>query len=298
MKKYLKLCIVFFLCLMCVPLVSCGKKTQTTSTTISVKDSEKKDIDGIGSAFFVKIPSNQYVFKFFEYVSISNDADWIVSSDISGNNPIPSKTVHLDSGESKLYYVALTDNSGKKQLYYILIHRRGTFNVYFDSDGGSYCETKTVEEDGMLTDIPTPKKEGYTFSGWDYPFETQKISETVRAKAKWTSNVYQINYDANGGSAGAIAKRAYYGNYLSNPIIEREGYIFKGWFYENENELKDGIFEIPQDLTVKAKWEKINYKITYNLCGGNVNEQLKSSFTIETPTFSIPYAEKFVSKVI
>ena len=57
---------------------------------------------------------------------------------------------------------------------------------------------------GLTTSIPT--KNGYTFAGW-WPRHTsvQSAGYTIYYNytlyAKWTANLYDITYNANGGSA-------------------------------------------------------------------------------------------------
>lgn len=69
---------------------------------------------------------------------------------------------------------------------------------------------------------------------------------------------------------------------LTQPKLEeRTGYRFLGWFYENS--LWDFNSPVTSNITLTAKWELINYDITYVLDGGVNNPENPTRHNIENP---------------
>jgi uncharacterized repeat protein (TIGR02543 family) len=67
-----------------------------------------------------------------------------------------------------------------------------TYNVNFDSDGGSVVNTETVTENNVVTKPTDPTKDGYTFVEWQldgktYDFNT-KVNKDITLKAVWKKN--------------------------------------------------------------------------------------------------------------
>lgn len=68
-----------------------------------------------------------------------------------------------------------------------------TYNVSFDSNGGSSVAAQTVEEGKSATKPTDPTRDGYTFEGWfinlddtdSYDF-SKKVTSNVSLKAKWS----------------------------------------------------------------------------------------------------------------
>ena len=105
---------------------------------------------------------------------------------------------------------------------------------------------------------------------------------------------YPITYHLNGGennSANQTSYRAGYSyNYIRDPM-QRTGYNFTGWYYdEGLTQKLEGRY-LPSDLAgsldLYAGWTPIVYRITYRLNGGtNAADQI-ISYTIETATFTL-----------
>ncbi|HOI47234.1 MAG TPA: InlB B-repeat-containing protein [Bacilli bacterium] len=74
---------------------------------------------------------------------------------------------------------------------------------------------------------------------------------------------YHITYDLNGGTltSGSINQTIIYGGYATNPVCEKEGYVFKGWFYQNGDIFGDE-FAVTNHASLKAKWNKL-HKVTF-----------------------------------
>ena len=90
-------------------------------------------------------------------------------------------------------------------------------------------------------------------------------------KLYYNRNVYNINYELNGGQAtGSLTNKYTYGKEMILPNrVEKQGYTFAGW-YDNENLTGSPITTIPSaeigDKTFYAKWDAkgdIAYKIQH-----------------------------------
>lgn len=123
-------------------------------------------------------------------------------------------------------------------------------------------------------DISTPMKEGYTFLGW-YLDENCTISsnyqiddlltEDLNLYAKWERKQVTIIFETNGGSDIDMLLVPSPYVVANLPIPTKEGYIFKGW-YTDENcniPVSEGV-HIESDTTFYANWEeKIYLEIVY-----------------------------------
>ena len=136
-------------------------------------------------------------------------------------------------------------------------------------------QMKFTEDDEI--NLPIPSKNNSLFKGW---YQTIDFSGDVVTKiekgtthnitlyAKW-ERLYQLSYDANGGTMPDNYDTSYYlGEGKVLPIPTKNGYLFKGWS-ESPNHTIRVHFTIPisyeEDLDLTAVWEKQLYTINYVL---------------------------------
>lgn len=157
-----------------------------------------------------------------------------------------------------------------------------TYNIIFDTDGGSLVETQIVKKNEQVKKPSDPAKEGYTFLEWTYQEKTYDFSQGVisdlKLSAKWlkkdeTIETFVVKFDSDGGTT------------ISNQVIEKdkkvekpsdpvkEGYTFKGWFLNDE--LYDFEKNVDGNIELKALWEKIEEEkktnSNNNISGNNNN---------------------------
>lgn len=113
---------------------------------------------------------------------------------------------------------------------------------------------------------------------------------------------YTITFDKQGGSGGSDTVIAHYNYYL--PVATsptRTGYIFKGYFGEQNGEgiqyytadmRNTELWKVESHTTLYAYWEVIVYNIYYNLNGGTNSSYNPQTYTIETPTINFYPATK------
>ena len=160
--------------------------------------------------------------------------------------------------------------------------------------------------------LPTAVKEHYDFIGWKAGSFELKVGENIfvyddsavtgdtwgNIYGKKISDVtftpifelhkYKITYELNGGTNNADNPETYTVEdtakdavTLQDPV--KAGYKFTGW--DNGQTLVEAIEAgSTGDIKLTAKWEKINYKITYKLNGGTDNDDNPSEYDIEEET--------------
>jgi uncharacterized repeat protein (TIGR02543 family) len=124
--------------------------------------------------------------------------------------------------------------------------------VYFVVDGLT-VHSETVQRGGSATPPETPRKEGYTFIGWDGDYTN--VTEDRIITAIWEGIYYIVTFVD--GYGGTIA--TYYvqnGESVDPPEAPwKEGYTFIGWDSDYTN--------VTEDRTITAMWEGIYYIVTF-----------------------------------
>lgn len=142
--------------------------------------------------------------------------------------------------------------------------------VNFDSNGGSKISSKVVDYKTKAK-VPTePTREGYKFLGWylddkKYDFNTI-VTKDMTLVAKWETISYTVKFDTNGGSSVDNQKVNYNTNAIKPTNPTKEGYKFIEWTLDGKT--YDFNNKVNKDITLVAKWEKIEDKIAY----GDANE--------------------------
>ena len=166
------------------------------------------------------------------------------------------------------------------------------FTVTFNADGGKLSDGKEIREvpvakDGKVTKPVDPEKPGYDFVGWNlgndpYDFNTP-VTKKIELVAVWKEKQgvlqYTVTFDANGGtlsSGGASQKE----NIAKNEKVkkptdpEKQGFEFKGWFYNGEP--YNFALPVTEDITLVAQWAvksgKVEFTVTFDAAGGKFGD--------------------------
>jgi len=148
--------------------------------------------------------------------------------------------------------------------------------------------------------LSKPTKEHYDFAGWTStsdnittPTKTVEIKQGSTGNrdytANWTEKEYTVTFDADNGTT-TTEQKVKYQQTATEPTDAptKNGYTFKGWFLGDATDPYDFETKVTKDITLKAKWEAIEYRITYILNGGeDPLDQNPLTYNIETPTFMI-----------
>ena len=142
------------------------------------------------------------------------------------------------------------------------------YTVNFDTNGGSAIESQTVVQGNKVTEPPTdPTMDGFIFRGWykdaectegnEWNFETDTVTANTIIYAKW-EEVIVLDYDV----VFKVDGETYETQTVTSPETATEpptaptkdGYIFRGWYLEGENEKYDFSTPVTSNITLEAKW--------------------------------------------
>ncbi len=224
---------------------------------------------------------------------------------------INEKGVDQSSGKSayQLYCETHPNYHGTEaQFLDDLIHGRlgdkKTYTVTFNSNGGSYVPSQTVEEGSKVIQPANPTRTGYNFVRWNcdnlpWSFTRYFINDDTTLVAEWSIITYSINYNYDGGSVSFDnpSKYTVEDTYSVLPS-ERDGYIFGGWYDQNNNPIESISKGMTGNLELTAKWvpllndlvvtsEDTSKGYTEILSGdGYTGESIQLQATVTSPTYA------------
>lgn len=174
----------------------------------------------------------------------------------------------------------------------------GSFKVVYNANGGKGASSATCVSSTLSTIKPT--RSGYKFLGWAKSKKATspiynagdevELTEDTTLYAVWSKG-YKIKYNANGGKVSSKTKTVYKGlTYGTLKTPTRKGYKFLGWYTKASggvNVTKDTKVTKSSTHTLYAHWQKIKYKITYELNGGSNSKKNKTSYYVTTSRFKL-----------
>jgi uncharacterized repeat protein (TIGR02543 family) len=169
--------------------------------------------------------------------------------------------------------------------------------VTFNSQGGSFVESKNVAFESTVAVPTTPTRTGYAFAGWytlptgDVKFDfSTKITTDTTIYAHWTElPKYTATFNSRGGTA-IKPQIIYKGTSATQPTNPtRVGYTFAGWFTSATGNVRFNFAtKITTDTTIYAHWTPIpRYTITLKSQGGS---SVKSQTVYYSTTAKQPLA--------
>ncbi len=196
----------------------------------------------------------------------------------------------------------LESNLGKNLVLYAKWNAN-TYNLtldYLDSDTKGIEALEVTYGKKVLT-LSTPTKKGYSFIGWALSTDDAvvfnngdiwTISEDVTLIPKWEMEKYSIklNYIDNTGKLIIDEILCGYNQIIQGMITPiRKGYAFIGWFDTEDQKYNNGdICDFASSKTLTAKWKLIQYNISYELNGQNVEaKDLVDSYNVELEPFML-----------
>ena len=143
--------------------------------------------------------------------------------------------------------------------------------ITIDLAGGTYAWADTIFTLTGDASLPKPTKAGCEFLGWKY------VAKNHTFKAQWEEMTFTVTFDANGGT-GEMKPQTFQANepqYLRANAFTKEGATFAGWNTAQDwsgTDYKDRqqvtFWETDQSMTLFAKWETIQYTVTFDANGG------------------------------
>lgn len=179
---------------------------------------------------------------------------------------------------------------------------KNDYQISYDLDGGNVdaALTSVYNIDTETITLPTPTKEGYSFSKWIDLDTNNEIKSIVKGtvgdkkiKALWVANSYKINYTLNKKDAvlpDSADNNRTFGKDITLATPSKQGYVFDGW-YDNADltgsaYTSDRLKNLASDVTLYAKWSPAQYKITYDLGLGSTYATMPAysdTYTVDSP---------------
>ncbi|MCQ2586534.1 MAG: InlB B-repeat-containing protein [Treponema sp.] len=150
---------------------------------------------------------------------------------------------------------------------------------------------KTFTVESGIIELPVPDRVGYIFLGWYCAnlnvqkyvsiIDSSKYRQDITLHPEWRPIDYTITYNLG----DSIINDIYTINRSKELLVpEKSGYLFKGWYKEPEfiNRVETIIQGTSGDIELYAKWEIVNYTISYSDMTGAINSSLNpSSYNVE-----------------
>lgn len=177
--------------------VSDGNETYTTqsgevNSSVSVVPYELDAVASGTSFTFTAYSSPEYKFK-----------EW--KSSVSGTR--------ISTDNPLIKVVNRTSNSGSVYAHAVFV-KKSTFTVTFkDHLGNTLKEVSVLEGESVKAeDVPTPTRTGYTFAGWDGPYDN--VTQSITLTAEWETNSYDLSIRFGTGISTVYAKSEGSGSWL------------------------------------------------------------------------------------
>ena len=220
------------------------------------------------SELFAKYTGKQYTVTFY------SDPDTIYTSKIvtypatAPNITSPTMTGYTFLGwftdKACIYPYDITSPVTKDTALYAK-WEINSYQVTFDSMGGSSLDNQQVTYNGTAATPSAPTKAGYTFDGWftdkdytkSYDFATP-VTDDITLYAKWTINSYNVTFNSMGGSLVASQNVDHNTAAVKPADPTKTGYTFDGWFTDKDCTVAyDFNAPVTDNITLYAKWNKI-----------------------------------------
>ena len=198
------------------------------------------------------------------------------------------ESIHVGYGRSR-YVAAMMPRPGTTAQYkYVEPSQPTVCIVKFDANGGE-CDYDAagVAYGKAIGALPGAERKGYSLAGW----YTQKTSGTKLKKtttftkkatcyARWTTNIYKIKFNSNGGKGKMETLAAAYDKTvkLTANAFTRKNCTFKGWSkkkdateatYANKAKVSNLSSKDGGTVTLYAVWKHHTYTVKFDANGGN-----------------------------
>lgn len=214
-----------------------------------------------------------------------------------------------DNGELVRFFVPARDKDGNVGFYDLVTHQMflnagsGNFayghSINYIANGGTIAANapKTFVLGDLPITLPVPTRAGYEFGGWFLSSDFSGAAQTtipagtnnnVYVYAKWIKT-YNITYHLGGGINAEDNPTEF--NERTLPLTlkapTRDGFTFGGW-YQNPacsgNQVTTIDAGTEKNVSLWAKWNAIEYSVSYVLNGGINSDQNVAKYSIlDTP---------------
>ena len=223
-------------------------------------------------------------YNVFENMTYRQDSSNIGSATFNYEGNYYGKAVH-SSATYCTDYGKVTDKATCDELYaaWKVVQEIGTPEVYsslsYELNGGTIeagYDVKYLE--GQKVALYAAAKEGFKFLGWSLDAEGTKVYKEIQKDwtgdiklyAQW-AEIFDIEYDLDGGAAEGLVISAVDGTKVDLPAAEKYGNIFLGWTLEKGSEDYIKSIVVTADTKLYANWlEATFFYVDYELNGGSI----------------------------
>ena len=136
-----------------------------------------------------------------------------------------------------------------------------SYTVTYKVDGSQYGSTETYEYGSAVVLREEPKKEGYTFSGWDHEDNFMMPADDVVIEGTYQINSYTVTYKVDGEVSGEVETYEYGAEVTLRGEPVKEGYTFSHWS-------QDTGFTMPaKNMVIEGNFLINSYTVTYKVDG-------------------------------
>lgn len=186
------------------------------------------------------------------------------------------------AGESDVHVVMTAEFSlalFKKSIQFHLtvkaLPQTVSYEVMFDSQGGSFISTQIIDQGSLVLEPTAPTKDGFEFLGWyqDQAYSTvwnfmvDTITTQMTLYAKWREiTLYTVTFEnAEGGVY--LTKLIEENQYVLPPETspEKLGYTFDSWKTTSGLVFSFSTILITENITLVPSYNPIIYTITYDI---------------------------------
>ena len=174
-------------------------------------------------------------------------------------------------------YITVTITAGSVSKH-VTLYVINSYNVSFNTRvNGLNIDPIYGVLEGYSIEEPNISREGYVLEGWYkdpnnteiFDFDLDFVYSNMTLYAKWKAIKPIVTFDSVGGSEVDSSIIAYNSTVLKPKQPTKTGYIFGGWFEDEEcTILFDFAKLLKEDITLYAKWNKIEYTISFVTNGG------------------------------
>lgn len=215
---------------------------------------------------------------------------WVSNGTIKGDAGVSVVSTTIDKNGDLLvtFSDGTTQNAG-----HIADKTKYTVNFHV---GDEIVKTMVVD---AFSQIEAPSKEytaGYSISSWymkDSSGNTQwifdgylsRVYDDLDLYAEYKANTYTVSFVDEEKMTINDPIIVTYNQEFKLPCSSISGYSYR-WLKDDGEEIVDGIWRIPSDLTLYATWENSQYNITLDPNGGNVDDT--NILVVFDKTYTLP----------
>ena len=171
-----------------------------------LKEGFTLDNNGSIPTFYKTVPNNLEYIDISNAFTVSDGCTWKLYTDFIGETELKLKSMSLSVGMNKAYLIVWHSDGEHFTKYEINVYRLGIKSYSFVNDGSVINSGNIEEQSSINAPASSLSKVGYTFDGWTVNGELVSFPYQVNVNtvftAKYTANVYSIDYELIGGVNG------------------------------------------------------------------------------------------------